>query len=209
MKNLVITLALMVGVTGMAQAKGDAAAGTNQGCRLCGLSWTGRQQPSRHVSQDCWSARIIYQKQLVELKAAASGQTGRVAPVMGPMALLLSEQDMDDLAAYFSSQKVTPVAVPDDGCRRQGALYGETWSEAWPPVPPVMAHGVPASSKAEVSQPVRAASRLYQGPAHRFRSAARDNDPNGMMRDVGQEADGSGHRGALQVCGGASLDIAC
>ncbi|MCR6552570.1 cytochrome c4, partial [Aeromonas sp. CPF2-S1] len=27
MKNLVITLALMVGVTGMAQAKGDAAAG--------------------------------------------------------------------------------------------------------------------------------------------------------------------------------------
>ncbi|MGL5074025.1 MAG: c-type cytochrome, partial [Aeromonas salmonicida] len=37
MKNLVITLALMVGVTGMAQAKGDAAAGQSKAavCAAC------------------------------------------------------------------------------------------------------------------------------------------------------------------------------
>ena len=62
-------------------------------------------------------------KQLVELKAAASGQTGRIAPVMGPMALPLSDQDMDDLAAYFSSQKVSPIAVPDEVVAAGKALY--------------------------------------------------------------------------------------
>ena len=36
MKNLVITLALMVGVTGMAQAKGDAAACARERSRLAG-----------------------------------------------------------------------------------------------------------------------------------------------------------------------------
>ncbi|MGL4906534.1 MAG: c-type cytochrome, partial [Plesiomonas sp.] len=99
MKNLVITLALMVGVTGMAQAKGDAAAGQTKAavCAAC-HGPDGNSLVDMYPKIAGQHASYI-KKQLVELKAAASGQIGRVAPVMGPMALPLSEQDMDDLAA--------------------------------------------------------------------------------------------------------------
>lgn len=151
MKNLVITLALMVGVTGMAQAKGDAAAGQTKAAVCAACHGPDGNSPVDMYPKIAGQHASYIKKQLVELKAAASGQTGRIAPVMGPMALPLSEQDMDDLAAYFSSQKVTPVAVPDDVVAAGKALYmGGTWSEAWPPVPPVMAHGVPASSKRSI-----------------------------------------------------------
>lgn len=123
MKNLVITLALMVGVTGMAQAKGDAAAGQTKAavCAACHAP-DGNSLVDMYPKIAGQHASYI-KKQLVELKAAASGQTGRVAPIMGPMALPLSEQDMEDLAAYFSSQKVTPIAVPDDAVAAGKALY--------------------------------------------------------------------------------------
>jgi len=139
----------MVGVTGMAQAKGDAAAGQTKAavCAAC-HGPDGNSLVDMYPKIAGQHASYI-KKQLVELKAAASGQTGRVAPIMGPMALPLSEQDMEDLAAYFSSQKVTPLAVPDDAVAAGKALY--------------------------------MGGDMSRGPA------ARDNDPNSMMRDVAKK----------------------
>jgi cytochrome c553 len=206
MKNLVITLALMVGVTGMAQAKGDAAAGQTKAAVCAACHGPDGNSPVDMYPKIAGQHASYIKKQLVELKAAASGQTGRIAPVMGPMALPLSEQDMDDLAAYFSSQKVTPVAVPDDVVAAGRRFIWGNMERAWPPVLPVMAHGVPASSK-EVPSLSGQHPAYIKAQLTAFRSATRDNDPNG---DAGcAEADGSGHRGALQVCGGASPDIAC
>ncbi|MFB2865542.1 c-type cytochrome [Aeromonas sp. MdU4] len=188
MKNLVITLALMVGVTGMAQAKGDAAAGQTKAavCAAC-HGPDGNSLIDMYPKIAGQHASYI-KKQLVELKAAASGQIGRVAPVMGPMALPLSEQDMDDLAAHFSSQKVTPVSVPDDVIAAGKALYmGGDMSRGLPAC--TACHGPRGSGVEQAKYP----SLSGQHPAYikaqltSFRAATRDNDPNGMMRDVAKK----------------------
>lgn len=188
MKNLVITLALMVGVTGMAQAKGDAAAGQTKAavCAAC-HGPDGNSLIDMYPKIAGQHASYI-KKQLVELKAAASGQIGRVAPVMGPMALPLSEQDMDDLAAYFSSLKVTPIAVPDDVVEAGKALYmGGDMSRGLAAC--TACHGPRGSGVEQAKYP----NLSGQHPAYikaqltAFRAGTRDNDPNGMMRDVAKK----------------------
>ncbi|WP_167386747.1 c-type cytochrome [Aeromonas cavernicola] len=188
MKNLVITFALLVGVTGMAQAKGDAAAGQTKAavCAAC-------HGPDGNSLLDMYPKiagqhASYLKKQLVELKAAASGQPGRVAPVMGPMALPLSEQDMDDLAAYFSAQKVTPIAVPDDAAEAGKTLYmGGDISRGLAAC--TSCHGPRGSGVEQAKYPNLAG----QHPAYikdqltKFRAGARDNDPNSMMRDVAKK----------------------
>ncbi|MFM4728636.1 cytochrome c [Aeromonas caviae] len=188
MKNLVITLALMVGVTGMAQAKGDAAAGQTKAAVCAACHGPDGNSPVDMYPKIAGQHASYIKKQLVELKAAASGQTGRVAPVMGPMALPLSEQDMDDLAAYFSSQKVTPVAVPDDVVAAGKALYmGGDMERGLAAC--TACHGPRGSGVEQAKYP----SLSGQHPAYikaqltAFRSATRDNDPNGMMRDVAKK----------------------
>ena len=90
------------------------------------------------------------------------------------------------LPAYFSSQKVTPVAVPDDVVAAGKALYGGDTERGLAAC--TACHGPRGFRRAgEVPQPVGAASRLYQGPAHRLPFGDRDNDPNGMMRDVAKK----------------------
>ena len=174
MKNLVITLALMVGVTGMAQAKGDAAAGQTKAAVCAACHGPDGNSPVDMYPKIAGQHASYIKKQLVELKAAASGQTGRVAPVMGPMALPLSEQDMDDLAAYFSSQKVTLYMGGDmeRGLAACTACHGPRGSGVEQAKYPSLSGQHPAYIKAQLTA---------------FRSATRDNDPNGMMRDVAKK----------------------
>ena len=77
--------------------------------------------------------------------------------------------------------------------------------QAWPPVPPV--HGPRGSGveAAEVSQACQDSIPPISGPAHRFSFGDRDNDPNGMMRDVAKKLTDQDIESALKVYGGASL----
>ena len=105
MKKLVVTLALSLALPGMALAAGDAAAGkekvTTLGCVAC-------------HGADGKSLAPIYpnlagqQGMYIEssLKAFRSqDRKGNQAVLMYPYATKLSDQDIADLAAYFSSLK--------------------------------------------------------------------------------------------------------
>ncbi|MGB6187467.1 MAG: c-type cytochrome [Aeromonas molluscorum] len=188
MKNLVITLALMVGVTGMAQATGDAAAGQTKSAVCAACHGPDGNSPADIYPKLTGQHASYIKKQLVELKAAASGNTGRASPIMGAMALPLSEQDMDDLAAYFSSQQITPVAVPDEVVAAGKALYmGGDMSRGLPAC--ASCHGPRGAGVEQAKYP----SLSGQHPAYikaqleGFRAATRDNDPNGMMRDIAKK----------------------
>ncbi|MCE9943172.1 cytochrome c4 [Aeromonas rivipollensis] len=172
----------------MAQAKGDAAAGQTKAAVCAACHGPDGNSPVDMYPKIAGQHASYIKKQLVELKAAASGQTGRIAPIMGPMALPLSDQDMDDLAAYFSSQKVTPVAVPDDVVAAGKALYmGGDMERGLAAC--TACHGPRGSGVEQAKYP----SLSGQHPAYikaqltAFRAAARDNDPNGMMRDVAKK----------------------
>jgi len=93
-----MVLALAMGV---AQAAGDAKAGQTKSavCAAChGMDGNsnGPEWPSLAGQHETYIVK--------QLKAFKSGQ--RSNPLMTPQAQALNDQDMEDVAAYFSSQKI-------------------------------------------------------------------------------------------------------
>ena len=102
---------MSLGLSATAMAEGDAEAGKAKSavCAAC-------HGPDGNSMIDM-NPKIAGQhekyivKQLTEFKLASQtgGEEGRNNAVMNGMAAPLSEQDMKDLAAYFSSQEISGV----------------------------------------------------------------------------------------------------
>ena len=101
MKKCLVYLAagsLLVGFCGVSKAAGDAAAGKQKAavCAAC--------HGANGISTSPQFPNLAGQKQeylILQLKAFRDGQ--RKNPTMSPMAAGLSDQDIDNLTAYFSS----------------------------------------------------------------------------------------------------------
>lgn len=185
MKKIVFTLALMLGVAGTAQAQGDVEAGKAKSATCVACHGSDGNSPTDMYPKIAGQHASYLEKQLVEFKAAATGGTGRANAIMGGMAMPLSEQDMADLAAYYATQAITPVPVAEDVVERGAALYqgGD------------MERGITAciachGPRGEGLESAKFPSLSGQHPAYiksqleMFRSGERNNDPNGMMRDI-------------------------
>lgn len=119
----------------------------------------------------------------------------RSNPVMSPMAQPLSEQDIEDLAAYFSSQKLAPPAAPAAaivagekiylkgkgtptevpaclGCHGQGGEGNFDWKSSMATVPAVLAPAVGGQHSGYVVAQLQA-----------FQSGQRSNDVGQVMRN--------------------------
>ena len=183
MKKLIAisALAALSVTAGNAIAAGNAAAGQTKSaaCAAChgadGNSVINPVWPSLAGQHESY---IV--KQLGELKGGA-----RKDPTMAPMAAPLSEQDMADLAAYFSSQARKPAVADAD----KVALGKQIYHGGNPTtgVPACMAcHGPKGVGNAAANFP----SLSHQNAAYTakqlkaFRDGSRANDLNGMMRDT-------------------------
>lgn len=99
MKNILALIALLaIGLSFTPANAGDAAAGQSKAA-ICGAC-----HGMNGISpNDLWP-NLAGQKAgylMVQMKAFRDGK--RVDPMMAPMAAALSDTDIDDLAAYFSS----------------------------------------------------------------------------------------------------------
>jgi len=101
-------------------------------------------------------------KQLTNFKAHDGKKAERQNPIMAGMVANLSDADMENVAAYFSEQKLRPDVVACAGC-----------------------HG-PSGAGIPVEFPHIAGqwAAYIETQLNAFRSGARANDPNGMMRGV-------------------------
>ncbi|RTZ80615.1 MAG: cytochrome c [Gammaproteobacteria bacterium] len=102
MKKLIVTAAIIVGMTsfGSAMAAGDVAAGKTKAavCAAC--------HGANGISANPLWPNLRGQKDqyiIKQLKAFKDGT--RKDPLMTPQAAQLSDQDIENLAAYFSSLK--------------------------------------------------------------------------------------------------------
>lgn len=126
-------------------------------------------------------------KQLQEYKqgALSGGEEGRYDAVMASQAVNLSEQDIYDLAAYFSQQAPQAGTAPENVIKEGMKLFmggdverGITACAA--------CHGPSGAGAGQAAFPMLSG----QHPAYtanqlkHFRSAERANDPNMMMRDI-------------------------
>ena len=123
MKKVLVSLLLTLGITGLAQAAGDAAAGQGK-VAMCGACHgaDGNSMAPTFPKLAGQGERYLL-KQLQDIKAgstpgAAEG-VGRKVLEMTGMLDPLSDQDLEDIAAYFSSQKGS-VGYADPALAKQG-----------------------------------------------------------------------------------------
>lgn len=102
MKKLIVTAAVLVGMTsfGSAMAAGDIAAGKAKAavCAAC--------HGANGISANPLWPNLAGQKDQYIIKQIKAFKDGtRKDPLMTPQAAQLSDQDIENLAAYFSSLK--------------------------------------------------------------------------------------------------------
>jgi len=102
MKNLISLVVLMafVGAAGSVTAAGNAASGKNKSAVCAGCHGVDGNSAAPNFPKLAGLDAQYSAKQLVDFKSGA-----RKDPVMAGMAAGLSKKDMDDLGAYYASQK--------------------------------------------------------------------------------------------------------
>lgn len=124
-------------------------------------------------------------KQLKNFKAADGKPAVRNNPIMGGMVAALSDEDMKNVAAWFSSQKQKPAAAKDES---KIALGQKLWRQG------DFKKGVPACAgchgPAGAGLPAQYPRLAGQYPEYTeaqlksFRTEERANDPEKMMRMI-------------------------
>ncbi|HFC52824.1 MAG TPA: cytochrome c4 [Gammaproteobacteria bacterium] len=180
MKKLAITVLIAAGLVGGAHGAGNAESGKGKAaaCGACHGADGNSLVPNFPKLAGQHPAYLV--KQLADFKSGA-----RTDATMAPMAAPLSEQDMEDLAAYFASQntsagkgnpelatlgeKIYRGGNPDSGVAACAACHGPAGA------------GNPAAKFPRIAgQQVAYVVKALND----FKSGARSNDTNKMMRMV-------------------------
>lgn len=130
------------------------------------------------------------EKQLREFKLGmtSGGKQGRVNAVMGGMAMVLSEQDMADLAAYYASLTTSYNTTPENVVEAGRVLY--TAGDAERGLPACVACHGPRGNGTELSGFPKISGQhadYIKSQLQMFRDGVRGNDMNAMMRDVAKK----------------------
>lgn len=171
------TIALAVSSIG-AMAAGDAAAGKAKSatCVACHQADGNSTNPEWPKIAGQGAKYLV--KQLKDYKSGA-----RVNAVMQGMVAALSEQDMEDLAAYFASQNTTGGFVSEENYELGKRIYqGGNLATG---VPACSAcHGPAGKGNPAGAMPALSGQHaLYTANQLKaFRAKMRANDANGMMR---------------------------
>jgi len=182
MNKTLITVALLLGALGTVQAAGNANAGKSKSatCAACHGADGNSVNP-------IWPKLAGQHASYIEQQLAAFKGGARVNATMSPMAMPLSEQDMADLAAYFSSQQSHPAV--GDPANEQIVLGKQIYQAgiADKGVAACMAcHGPSGSGNPAAKFPRLSGQHAayLESTLKGFRSGERANDPNRMMRDI-------------------------
>ncbi|MDH5357879.1 MAG: cytochrome c4 [Gammaproteobacteria bacterium] len=171
---------LMLGTVVPAMAAGNASAGKGKAAVCAACHGADGNSPTDMFPKLAGQGEAYLVKQMVEFKSGV-----RSNGMMAPMVANLSDQDIADLAAYFSGNKVTPGAVSEDELNAGKTLYRAGNKETG--VPACMAchgpsgAGVPAAKWPALSSQY---SAYVEAQLKAFADGTRSNDPNNMMRDI-------------------------
>lgn len=124
-------------------------------------------------------------KQLVNFKAVDGKKAERENPVMQGIVAPLSPDDMKNLAAYFSSQKLKPAAAKDKALAAAGQKLWRGGNLATGVPACAGCHGPDGSGiPAQYPRIAGQYAEYIEAQLKLFQSGQRANDFNGMMRGV-------------------------
>jgi len=184
MKKLAVCLSICLGLglINQAQAEGNADAGKARSvtCAACHGADGNSMNPQ-------WPSLAGQNASYLERQLKAFKSNARQNPLMGPQAMTLSDQDIADLAAYFSSQEIkggttNPELAPaGERLYRGGNLEANIAACA-------ACHGPTGKGNAAASYPALAGQHsdytIAQLKAYREGSRKTDSAMNQMMRGV-------------------------
>ncbi len=187
MKKLSLLLCLTLGVSASTFAQGDAEAGKTKAA-TCAACHGADGNSAIEMNPKLAGQHASYlEKQLKEFRLASKtgGSEGRNNAVMNGMAATLSDQDIADISAFFASQKPTAGATPEDVVEAGSALY-LGGNEERGIAACVACHGPRGDGMGLAKFPdISGQHPAYiKAQLELFRSGQRNNDPNGMMRDI-------------------------
>jgi cytochrome c553 len=176
-----LSMVAVLGWSGSALAAGSKEAGQTKAatCSACHGMDGNSVNPewpnlaSQHAS--------YLSKQLKNLKA---GQ--RSNPLMSPMAMILSDQDIDDLAAYFSSQPLRATGETEPSKLKLGERVFRAGNVAAKVPACAGCHGPTGAGVPTAVYPhIGGQHATYVAIQLRaYKAGTRNNDPNAMMRTV-------------------------
>jgi cytochrome c553 len=183
---------LAVGFAGHAMAQDAAKADPSKGqtiaaqvCVACHMADGNSTQPENPKIAGQFPDYLY--KQLTNFKPQGGNKAARENPIMAGMVANLSDGDMRSLAAYFSGQSLRPAAAAADD--KNLAALGQAIYRGGNLKTGVAAcagcHG-PTGAGIPKQYPRIAGqfAQYIEAQLKAFRSGARANDPNGMMRGV-------------------------
>ena len=188
MKKLALILSLLASCSVWAQGNIEAGKAKSQTCVACHGA-DGNSQLAMYPKLAGQHAKYI-EKQLKDLKLGmtSGGKQGRVDPVMGGMAMPLSEQDMKDLAAYYASLPISHNTTPENVVEQGKTLY--TAGDASRGLTACIACHGPRGNGTELSGFPKISGQhadYIKAQLVKFRDGSRANDMNGMMQDIAKK----------------------
>ena len=181
MNKLLISLLISLGISGAAWAQGDAAAGQGKAAVCFGCHGADGNSTAPTFPKLAGQHEGYLVKQLQDIKGGV-----RQSPLMIGFAAGLADQDMADLAAFFSGMEVKSGAATDAALVAKGKKIYDAG---------VQSKGVAACNACHASDgtgnglagfpAVKGQFAMYVDQQLKaFRDGARANDPAKMMRDV-------------------------
>ena len=173
-------------VAAQAGAKPDLAKGqaiANQVCAACHAADGNSPAPANPKIAGL-SHEYLY-KQLANFKPKAGKKAERDNAVMAGMVANLSDDDMKSLAAHYAAQKLKPAKATNKDLAAQGQKLFRAGNPASGMAACAGCHG-PNGAGIPTQYPRIAGqyAEYIDAQLKAFRSGARTNDPNGMMRNV-------------------------
>ena len=181
-------VALLCGGAAFAQApaKPDAAKGQAIASQVCAACHAADGNSPAAVNPKLAGQFYEYlHKQLVNFKPQAGKKPARDNAVMAGMVANLAAADMQNVAAYYASQKLKPAAAKDKDLAALGQKIYRGGNAATAVAACAGCHG-PAGAGIPSQYPRISGqfAEYVEAQLKAFRAGARSNDPNGMMRGV-------------------------
>ncbi len=182
MKRLV--MAVLITFSSILHASGDAAAG-QQKSMICAACHGAKGISTVAIWPNLAGQHASYL--VKQLKAFKAGKD-RSNPSMAPMVANLSEQDMEDLAAYFASQPPAEGRTPKKYLKRGEQLYrGGDFAKHITAC--IACHGPDGRGNAQAGFPLLSGQHadylVMQLKA--FKKKMRKNDLNAIMHDISSQ----------------------
>lgn len=181
MKNFVAGLVLAIGFTGVAHAEGDATAGQQKTAVCAGCHGVDGNSLVPTFPKLAAQGEKYLVKQMNDIKSGA-----RAVPEMTGLLDNLTDQDLQDIAAYFASQKTTTGQAKADLVEKGQSLY-RAGNMATGVAACTACHGPSGQGNGPAAFPALSGqfSVYVAAQLKKFRSGERTNDGDSrMMRDI-------------------------